>query len=67
MGLNFFMINSELAVVSEYQLEIKKTLEFYGVKVLPLPIKHSCQFDGGLHCVTNDMNREDAHGFGKIL
>lgn len=67
MGLNFFMVNPELAVVSENQLEIKSTLEFYGVKVLSLPIKHACQFDGGFHCVTNDINREDVHGFGKIL
>ncbi len=67
MGLNFFMVNSELAIVSDNQQEIKKTLEFYGVKVLPLPIKHACQFDGGFHCATNDINREDIHGFSKVL
>lgn len=36
IGLNFLMINPELAVVSQNQVEIKKVLEFYGVKVVPV-------------------------------
>lgn len=61
------MVNSELAIVSENQVEIRKALEFYGVEVLPLAIKHACQFDGGFHCATNDINRDDVHGFARVL
>lgn len=42
-------------------------MEFYGIKAIGLENKYAVQLGGGLHCVTNDIYREDVHGFGKIL
>ena len=29
--------------------------------------KHTKQLTGGFHCSTNEINREDVHGFARIL
>lgn len=67
IGMNFLMVTPELAIISDRQTTLKKTLEFYGIKVLPLTNKHTKQMAGGFHCSTNEINREDVHGFSRIL
>jgi N-dimethylarginine dimethylaminohydrolase len=56
-GMNFIMINPELAVVNELQVPLIRELERYGVDVLPLPTRHARTLSGGFHCVSLDVRR----------
>ena len=67
IGLNFLMVNPELAIISDRQHMLKKTLEFYGIEVIMMKNKHTKQLAGGFHCSTNEINRQDVHGFGEVL
>jgi N-dimethylarginine dimethylaminohydrolase len=56
-GMNFIMVNPELAVVNELQLPLIRVLERHGIDVLPLPTRHARTLSGGLHCVSLDVRR----------
>lgn len=56
-GLNFIMINADLAVVNDLQLPLIKELENKGVTVAPLPMRHARTLSGGFHCATLDVRR----------
>ena len=60
-------INPELIIISDVQQTLKKNMEFYGITPVPMSNKYAMALGGGLHCTTNDIHREDVHGFGKIL
>lgn len=57
MGMNFFMVSPELAVVSDIQLPLIRELERYSVTVAPVRMKHARTLSGGIHCVTLDIRR----------
>ena len=42
-------------------------MEFYGITPVPLNNKYAIALGGGFYCSTNEIHREDVHGFGKIL
>lgn len=42
-------------------------MEFYGINAIPIKNKYSRALAGGNHCTTNDIHREDVHGFGRII
>jgi N-dimethylarginine dimethylaminohydrolase len=56
-GMNFMMINPELAVVNELQVPLIRELERHGVEVLPLRTRHARTLSGGFHCVSLDVRR----------
>ena len=56
-GMNFIMINPDLAVVNDLQTPLIKELESKGVTVAPLPMRHARTLSGGFHCVTLDVRR----------
>ena len=56
-GMNFIMINPELAVVNELQTALIKELERRGVDVIPLAMRHARTLCGGFHCVSLDVRR----------
>lgn len=57
MGMNFFMVSPDLAVVSDIQLPLIRELERHGVTVTPVPMRHARTLSGGIHCVTVDIRR----------
>jgi N-dimethylarginine dimethylaminohydrolase len=57
IGMNFMMINPELAVVDRNQPKLIRELEKRGVNVLPLQLRHARTMGGGFHCVTMDVRR----------
>jgi glycine amidinotransferase len=56
-GMNFFMINPELAVVNEAQKPLIKVLAQHGIESIPLKLRHTRTLSGGFHCVTLDIRR----------
>ena len=56
-GMNFVMINPELAVVNDLQLPLIEELERHGVDVIPLEMRHARNLSGGFHCVSVDVRR----------
>jgi len=57
-GMNFFMINPNLAVVNEAQLPLIKVLEKHGIDTIPLPLRNCITLSGGFHCVSLDVRRK---------
>ncbi|MFT5684187.1 MAG: N-dimethylarginine dimethylaminohydrolase [Myxococcota bacterium] len=56
-GMNFFMVNPELAVVNGAQKPLIKLLESRGIDTVHVPLRHCRTLSGGLHCVTLDVRR----------
>ena len=67
IGMNILTINPELAVVVDSAKHLIEILEFYGVTPLIVTNRQMCHLGGGCHCNTNDINREDVHGFAHVL
>lgn len=67
IGMNFLTVNPELVFISHVQTRLKKIMEFYGIKAIGLENKYSVQLGGEIHCVTNDIHREDIHGFENVI
>jgi len=56
-GMNFFMVNPELAVVNGVQKPLRTLLEKNGIETIGVPLRHCRTLSGGLHCVTLDVRR----------
>lgn len=56
-GLNFIMVNPDLALVNDLQIPLIKELESREVTVAPLPMRHARTLSGGFHCATLDVRR----------
>ena len=56
--INLSIIDKEnIMVISQNSLVYDK-LESLGIKVHHVPLRHRFFWDGGLHCITNDLERE---------
>ncbi|RUS93317.1 hypothetical protein DSM106972_096730 [Dulcicalothrix desertica PCC 7102] len=58
IGMNFLMVNPNLAVVDKNQYPLIRELEKRNVDVIPLQLRHSRTLGGGFHCVTLDVRRQ---------
>ena len=56
-GMNFFMINPNLAVVNEAQEPLIELLAQNQIECIPLKLRHTRTLSGGFHCVTLDVRR----------
>lgn len=56
-GMNFIMINPELAVIGDQQHELIREFDKRGITVAPLPMRHARDLSGGFHCVSLDIRR----------
>ncbi|MEV6394786.1 inosamine-phosphate amidinotransferase 1 [Streptomyces sp. NPDC051907] len=56
-GMNFIMINPDLAVVNDQQGPLIKEIEKRGVTVAPLKMRQARTLSGGFHCVSVDVRR----------
>lgn len=57
-GMNFIMVNPNLAVVGDKQVALIRELEKRGVDVKPLQMRHARSLSGGFHCVSVDIRRK---------
>ncbi len=58
IGMNFIMINPNLAVVEKRQIHIIKELEKHKIEVIPMQLRHPRTLGGGFHCSTIDVRRK---------
>jgi len=58
IGMNFLMINPNLAIVEKRQIHLIKVLEKYGIDTIPLQLRHPRTLGGGFHCATVDVRRK---------
>ncbi|WP_145568000.1 inosamine-phosphate amidinotransferase 1 [Yersinia mollaretii] len=58
IGMNFLMVNQNLAIVEERQKPLIRILEKHNIEVIPLQLRHPRAMGGGFHCVTSDVRRK---------
>lgn len=56
--VNLLQINSSTVLVNNYNQEMFDFLDQQGIEPIIVPFRHRFFWDGGLHCVTNDLYRE---------
>jgi N-dimethylarginine dimethylaminohydrolase len=59
-GMNFIMVNPNLAVIGDKQIPLIRELEARKVDVARLPMRHARTLCGGFHCATLDIRRRGA-------
>lgn len=57
IDVNMLMIDPKNVICSRYNDLLFKKLDQYGITAHLVPFRHSNFWDGGLHCVTNDLHR----------
>jgi glycine amidinotransferase len=57
-GMNFIMVNPNLAVVNELQTGLIRALEKYNIDVAPLSSRQARTLSGGFHCTSLDIRRK---------
>ena len=56
--LNLSIIDEENVMAISQNSLVYERLESLGIKVHKVPFRHRFFWDGGLHCITNDLVRE---------
>lgn len=57
--VNCLVINKNLVLINNHNQEVESFLKLHQVDVLVAPLRHRFFWDGGIHCVTNDLTREN--------
>jgi hypothetical protein len=55
--VNMLQINSTTVLVNNYNQEMFNFLKTHGIDAIVCPFRHRFFWDGGLHCITNDLYR----------
>jgi hypothetical protein len=56
--VNMLQINQHCVLVNNYNRELFDFLNKHGIEPIIVPFRHRFFWDGGLHCITNDLYRE---------
>jgi hypothetical protein len=56
--VNMLQINDRCVLVNNYNRELFEFLQQHRIEPIVVPFRHRFFWDGGLHCVTNDLYRE---------
>ena len=56
--LNCLVVDEENVIFSNYNKKLFKTLEKYNVNCHISKFRHRYFWDGGIHCITWDINRK---------
>lgn len=56
--VNMLQINQHCVLVNNYNDELFRFLEKHKIEPIIVPFRHRFFWDGGLHCITNDLYRE---------
>jgi len=67
IGMNIFILNSELLLMDDAQKELANHLNFYGIETIQIKHEQGRTVGGGMHCMTNDYYREEEMDFDRIL
>jgi hypothetical protein len=55
--VNCLVINERLVMINNYNEEIHNFFKKHNIEYIVAPLRHRFFWDGGLHCVTNDLYR----------
>jgi len=55
--VNMLIINPTNVIVFNYNKQVFDALDRYGITAHIVPFRHRYFWDGGIHCVTSDLNR----------
>jgi len=58
MDINILSIDENTVIVNQDAVEVIKVLEDNNFRVIPVQLRHSETFGGGIHCSTCDLERE---------
>ena len=61
LGMNLLSINEHTVAVEESQANLMRQLEKHGFDIMPVKLRHSRTFSGGIHCITLDTVRDDSY------
>lgn len=56
--VNMLMINERLAIVNNYNKQVFDYFNKHQIEPIIAPFRHRFFWDGGIHCITNDLFRE---------
>lgn len=56
--INVLQIDQTTVLVNNYNKDMFDFLALHGVEAVVVPFRHRFFWDGGLHCITNDLYRE---------
>jgi glycine amidinotransferase/scyllo-inosamine-4-phosphate amidinotransferase 1 len=59
IAMNTLSIDPSTVIVDAAQIQLIKTIEKYGMTVIPHTLRHSRTLGGGFHCVTLDTWRQN--------
>lgn len=59
IAMNTLSLDSSTVIVDADQIQLIKTIERYGITVVPHRLRHSRTLGGGFHCVTLDTWRQN--------
>lgn len=59
--VNMLQINQNCVLVNNYNKELFEFLKRYKIEPIVVPFRHRFFWDGGLHCITNDLYREGSN------
>ena len=60
--VNILVIDQKNIVVSSHNDQVEKACARYGIEVHVSPFRHRYFWDAGIHCISNDLNREGTCG-----
>jgi len=58
--VNMLMVNEQLAIVNNYNKQVFDYFQKHKIEPVIVPFRHRFFWDGGIHCITNDLIREGA-------
>jgi hypothetical protein len=56
--VNMLQINQNCVLVNNYNDELFEFLKTHRIEPIVVPFRHRFFWDGGLHCITNDLYRQ---------
>lgn len=56
--VNMLMINEQLAIVNNYNKQVFEYFRKHKIEPIIVPFRHRFFWDGGIHCITNDLVRD---------
>lgn len=56
--VNCLVVNENLVLINNHNVEVESFLKRHGTDTIVVPFRHRFFWDGGIHCVTNDLIRK---------
>ena len=58
--VNCLVVSQELVIVNGYNKEMHEFFKKHNIEYIIVPFRHRFFWDGGLHCITNDIERSSS-------